>query len=68
MSCALSFQKQDFFLRRVLLLEGTLIGRLLVRMMLKERGLEPKRTSFSATAAGKPYIVGWILDIVLSVH
>ncbi|KAF8974589.1 4'-phosphopantetheinyl transferase superfamily [Flammula alnicola] len=40
----------------------TLIGRLLVRVMLKERGISPSETKFSVTAEGKPYIATQILD------
>ncbi|KAF5321092.1 hypothetical protein D9619_000959 [Psilocybe cf. subviscida] len=40
----------------------TLIGRLLVRTMLKERGLDPQSLTFGATAAGKPYIVNQASD------
>lgn len=35
----------------------TLIGRILIRMILKERGISPKDIKFSTTLEGKPYIV-----------
>jgi 4'-phosphopantetheinyl transferase len=38
------------------LTKGCLIGRLLPRMLLKERGVSPAEMSFSATPAGKPYV------------
>lgn len=36
---------------------GTLIGRLLPRMMLRQQGVPVHAMAFGATAAGKPYIV-----------
>lgn len=36
---------------------GSLIGRLLPRVMLKEHGIPPKDMTFAVTAAKKPYIV-----------
>lgn len=35
---------------------GGLVGRLLPRMLLKERGISPRAMQFSKTEAGKPYI------------
>ena len=35
---------------------GGLIGRILSRRLLKERGVNVKDMAFSKTAAGKPYI------------
>ncbi|KAF9485383.1 4'-phosphopantetheinyl transferase [Pholiota conissans] len=40
----------------------TLIGRLLVRVMLKERGVSPLQTTFARTTAGKPFIANQILE------
>ncbi|KAF8204949.1 4'-phosphopantetheinyl transferase superfamily [Pholiota molesta] len=40
----------------------TLIGRLLVRVMLKERGISPSQTEFATTAAGKPFIANQTSD------
>lgn len=37
--------------------KGTLIGRLLTRTMLKQRGVPPTQMIFGVTEAGKPYIV-----------
>ena len=39
---------------------GGLIGRLLSRRLLKEQGIPLSTSSFSATQAGKPYIVCFI--------
>jgi hypothetical protein len=44
--------------RRYICSLGCLIGRLLPRVMLKERGLYTSDTAFSATDTGKPYIAG----------
>ncbi|KAI0921498.1 hypothetical protein AcW1_004544 [Taiwanofungus camphoratus] len=41
---------------------GGLVGRLLPRMLLKERGISPRAMQFSKTEAGKPYITTEGLD------
>lgn len=41
---------------------GSLIGRLLPRLMLKEQGIAPKEMKFGVTEAKKPYIVNHSLD------
>lgn len=45
------------FLAKPALQLGTLIGHFLRRLMLLEKGVDPGAMKFSATEAGKPYIV-----------
>ena len=53
---------------QVLHIIGTLIGRLLVRVILKEKGVSPEDIKLGITAEGKPYIVRRMILLTLIIH